>query len=514
MAWQQGGYFPESHLIAGAVCFVLLAVLLAVRPPGFGMSTPALTGVAALAGLAAWTGLSSRWSSAPDAALESFQLALVHVGMLGLGVVAAGSGRYSRHVVWAVLAVVATVACAGLVSRLYPDVLDPAAAFSRFAGYRLAYPFGYWNAFGALGAMGVVLAIGLASDLRSPAVLRALAAGLVVPVGTAAYLSFSRGAWLAFFAGLIVLVAVSSPRLPLLVTLGICGVALAACIGRVTGYDALTENRAAGRGVIAEGREFGPFVLAMAVLAGVARGVLVGAWVPVHARARLLEVRRRLGYAAGVAVILVAATFYALRSDAVEGTAAARIESAERWIGREWDEFMTPAAVGELRGSARLTTARGTRSDLYRVAIDGFESDPLLGDGAGGFEYRFAHDRRVSEKVRDAHSLYLETLGELGLPGLLLLLAFIGSVAWAAVVARLRRDSLSATQAAAASAAFAVWAVHAGVDWDWQVPALTGPALLLAAALYPVGRRGIRRRGGSQQPPDALLPSRQRHRSR
>jgi hypothetical protein len=31
--------------------------------------------------------------------------------------------------------------------------------------------------------------------------------------------------------------------------------------------------------------------------------------------------------------------------------------------------------------------------------------------------------------------------------------------------------------------------VHAAVDWDWQVPALTGTALVLAAALFPEGRR-------------------------
>ena len=32
-------------------------------------------------------------------------------------------------------------------------------------------------------------------------------------------------------------------------------------------------------------------------------------------------------------------------------------------------------------------------------------------------------------------------------------------------------------------AALALWAVHAGVDWDWEMPALTLVALLIAAAL-------------------------------
>ena len=158
---------------------------------------------------------------------------------------------------------------------------------------------------------------------------------------------------------------------------------------------------------------------------------------------------------------------------------------------------MTPTAVGGLRGSERLTNARGTRSDLYRVAIDGFEARPLIGDGAGGFEVRFVHERDVDEKVRDAHSLYLEMLGELGLPGAIFLLTFVGALVWAAVRARQRRDVLTAGQSAAIGAALAVWLAHAAVDWDWQVPALTGTALVLASALFPPGgRRRRRRRGG------------------
>jgi hypothetical protein len=39
----------------------------------------------------------------------------------------------------------------------------------------------------------------------------------------------------------------------------------------------------------------------------------------------------------------------------------------------------------------------------------------------------------------------------------------------------------------------AVWIAHAMVDWDWQMPALTGAALLLAAAALPIGRSGRRR---------------------
>ena len=87
--------------------------------------------------------------------------------------------------------------------------------------------------------------------------------------------------------------------------------------------------------------------------------------------------------------------------------------------------------------------------------------------------------RTVREGVRDAHSLELETAAELGLPGLLLLGALLGGVGWAAAVA-LRRHGAAV---AGPSAALAAWTAHSAIDWDWELPALTLVALLLAGAV-------------------------------
>ena len=500
LAWRQGGYFADAFLPAGCAVFAVLAVVLVVRPPYYRIATPALVSVAALGALAAWTGLSSRWSSAPDVALEDFERDLLYVGVLGLGILAAGSGRYSRHLLWSVLALVTVVVGAGLISRLEPNWINPFPSSSRFALWRLSYPVGYWNALGAMGAMGVVLGTGVAGDPRSPFVARGLAAGAVVVLGTATYLTFSRGAWLAFFVGVAVLVIVAPRRAALLTTGGICGVALFATIVRLGSYRAIIDGPRQGRGIVAEGHAYLPFLIAVVVLAIAAQLVATGRWMPEYAREALARRARRLGLVAGALVLIALAGFYLVRSGEVEGSSATRLQRTSAWISRQWDEFMAPATVTPTTGTQRVTNARGTRSDLYRVAIDGFQAHPLWGDGSGGFEYRFAHDRRVDEKVRDAHSLYLETLGELGLPGLIALLACIGAAGWAAVQARRRGSTLTAGQAAAAAGGLAVWVAHAGVDWDWQVPALTTPALLIAASLFPEGRR---RRSRRKQTPDA-----------
>jgi O-antigen ligase len=81
--------------------------------------------------------------------------------------------------------------------------------------------------------------------------------------------------------------------------------------------------------------------------------------------------------------------------------------------------------------------------------------------------------------VRDAHSLELETAAELGIVGLALLALMLGGVVAGAVVA-LRRTPAAAIGPVAA---LTVWAAHSALDWDWEMPALTLVAVLLAGML-------------------------------
>ena len=43
--------------------------------------------------------------------------------------------------------------------------------------------------------------------------------------------------------------------------------------------------------------------------------------------------------------------------------------------------------------------------------------------------------------------------------------------------------------AAGASAVCAAWLLHASIDWDWQMPAVTLPAIVLAAGLLAESER-------------------------
>ena len=91
--------------------------------------------------------------------------------------------------------------------------------------------------------------------------------------------------------------------------------------------------------------------------------------------------------------------------------------------------------------------------------------------------------RDAAETVRDAHSLYIETLAELGIVGLLLLLAFLGWVLVCGIRFAVRSEGEERSRLAAALAGFCVFLMTAAVDWMWQVPVVPVAALLLACGL-------------------------------
>lgn len=492
VAFDAGGYFPTAFVPRGALLFAVLAVLLAVRLPHWRYSDEALVALAALAGLTAWTGLSATWAPDPSEAVIAFERSLFYFAFFALALMAAGSGRPARLVVWAAFGVACVVVGGGLLSRLFPELISEGVLTSRIQDFRLSYPLTYWNAFGAAAALGAVLGLGLAADPRAALGLRALCCGASVLLAVAMYFSLSRGAWLALGVGLLALVALGVHRGSLGLTLAIAGTATVLAILRLRGYDALVDDPRAGSGQEAQGKAYAPQLALLAAAAAAVQGVVAGGRrsAAIRDAASRLRTGTRYALAAALPVLLLA---YLVTAATVEGRAATALDDTADWIDRQWDDFMSPASFAA-SGTARLTTARGSRSDLWRVAFDGFESDPLKGEGAGGFEARWTRERDVPEDARDAHSLGFETIGELGLPGALLLLAFLGAVLRAAVRARSRAGALRRSEAVAACAAVVVFVGHAMVDWDWQLPGLTCIALLLAAALFPEGRSGRRAR--------------------
>ena len=77
------------------------------------------------------------------------------------------------------------------------------------------------------------------------------------------------------------------------------------------------------------------------------------------------------------------------------------------------------------RGEQILDVSSSGRYDFWQSAIDANKTEPLTGIGPGTFEFWWSREGSYPGFVRDAHSLYFETLAELGWVGLILVGGFV-----------------------------------------------------------------------------------------
>jgi len=151
-------------------------------------------------------------------------------------------------------------------------------------------------------------------------------------------------------------------------------------------------------------------------------------------------------------------------------------------------EFSHAAPSVKADRSRRLLSLSGSsRAQYWHVAWRDYQQHPWLGSGAGSFQRRWLRSRPAALPVLDAHSLYLETLAELGPVGLGLLAALLALPVAAGIIAR------NQPLVAPAFGGYVAYLVHAAQDWDWELPAVTLAGLGCAAALLILAGREPRR---------------------
>jgi len=454
LAFFKGGYFegPRDAALIATGALLALAALLAPRPVR--PSAAVAVALAGLAGLTLWTALSASWAPLDDAAWATFERDALYLAALVVATLLLGRPAGAARAVEPALALGALVVVGyGLLARLIPDVVH--ALPSSSAGGRLDQPLTYWNAMGALGAVGLVLCARLGGDPTRPVALRCAAAAGAVPLAVGIYLTFSRGALAATAAGLVVLLALA-PTFTQLRAVAIAleaGVVCCALAAASPAVRTLHGSHPALQGAAV--------LVALLAMMGLAAGTQRwAAAVEGSGRTRLgtLPLPRHHGWVAAflVAAMLVVPVAVAAGQD-------------------------TPS-TGDPRfgtSTSRLASADSPRYEYWRVALRAFGDAPVKGIGAGGFAVQWLRERPVAQPARDAHSLEIETLAELGLVGAALLALLLGGVALAARDVA-RRD---AARVAGPAAALLAYAFHASIDWDWEMPALTLVGVALAGAL-------------------------------
>ena len=417
--------------------------------------------VGLLAVVVAWTALSAAWTDSVPRTMLEIERDLVYLaGALAV----AALPRSRTWTACALLAAIVGICGAGLVTRLFPAHfgLDDAT------GYRLARPLGYWNALGLLAAIGAVLATGVLADVRTRAIRAASSAALVVLLPTL-FLTLSRGAWLALAAGLIVTLALHPRRAAYASAAFVSGLATAAAVFATARFHDLTDAPSSVDAAADAGRRLAA-TLALLGLAALAAPIAAD-----RIRAALPKLRRPPR--AVTASLAILACVACLAGIVVGG-------------GRAYDAFKRPEPTDAgLR--ARLFTFSGhSRTAYWRVAADEYTTHPVLGSGGGTFDLYWVRDRTLGLGARDAHSLYLETLAELGPVGALLLLAALVSP-FLALRAR------GTTLVPALAGGYVAFLVHAAADWDWELPTVTLAGLLCGLLLARSDPAPPRRVGGA-----------------
>jgi hypothetical protein len=477
-----GGYDPLVHDRVGiAIWWFLLAGVAVGALPRRRPAALACVALALLAAFVAWTALSLSWTESAERTSADLARLAGYLGAFSVAVFGAGPAN-ARRLVGAVATGIATVALIALLSRLHPGWFPSSHETARFLSSgreRLSYPLNYWNGLAGLIAIGAPLLLQIATCAKSIAA-RALAAAALPALALAAFFTLSRGGIAATFVALAVFLAFASDRLPKLLTALLAGCGGLILIVAASHRDALQHgllNDTAHH----QGNEMLVFTLVVCLFVGLAQAV-VSAVSNKGSRPQWTLVSRHQAMVATAAAALVVLI-------------AALAMNAPGRVSDGWAEFKRGEGPG--KGEERLGSVAGeSRYQFWSAAVRENASKPLTGTGSGTFEYWWTRNGDVAENVRDTHSLYLQTLGELGIVGLLLLAAFLLAVL-AGGARNVLRTSRRRPELAAALAGCTAFCLTAIFDWMWQIPVLAVAFLLLAAVLVTAGEEPEPEGGGA-----------------
>ncbi len=431
LAFADGGYFRSSWApaILAFACLAGFAALVA----GPKLDQLALAWLVSWALLTGWIALTSIWSEDGSASLREGERALVYLA--AVAALALLARLDATLLLGGLLAGSSLVCLVSLGRRLFPD--EP-LRFDPFEGTLLAKPLGYANALGILAAMTLLVAVGVAATGRDGRA-RAAGAALAPPLAAVLVLTDSRGAWLAAGLGGLAGLALAPARVRTAAGAALVLVPAAAAAALALQADALRREL----GPLAEAQRQGRLLaLALVLLAGV--GALL-----VPAAPRVEALFRRRAVAVIIAAVVVAAAALVLgAAPPAERTAPPETDrSTGAWPGTRRRRTRSSARAPAPSSSGGRTSGRSTSTCATRTASTW---RPSRSKGRSG---------SCCSSVRSCS----RSSGPL----------------------RRRGSPLVAV----AASAYTAFLIHAGVDWDWEMPAVTVAGLIAAAVLVaPVPR--------------------------
>lgn len=468
-----GGPGPRAGFLALALGAPLAAAALLLAWDRAALrAAPTRLALAGAGGLAAWSAASMLWAAAPDLAwIDANRQAIgVCALLVGLGVGALLPGAPDLFGIGLAVAAMPPLAVA-LATKVFPTALGADSDLAR-----LAAPMGYWNGLALVAAMAAPGLLWLAGGTRRIRGGPAIAAVGLTVVLTTILLTYSRGGILALAMAVAVTTAFLPRRTPAMAAL--IGGALATTLPATF---ALTDPLLSTDQIPTGVRESAGLGLGWRILVSLVLAAVLAPGITRLAHRMGVDRRRARRVAAGcalVAVVLVAV-----------GSATAN--PARDWAGDRLAEFRGEGGDAVANDPGRIVSAAGNqRKSWWGEAWRGFRDAPVLGQGAGGFALVHLQERRSGDdtlNTREAHGVSPSVGSGTGVVGLALLLALVAGVVWGVMRAATRVASPGIGVPFAILAAFAL---QACVDWSWQIPALTVPALAAAGVVLAAASPG------------------------
>jgi hypothetical protein len=481
----QNGGFDASTWYWGALVLLatFTAVFAGVLRGHLRLSRASAIAVGLFGGYVAWSYLSMTWAQYPGLALDGSNRALLYLLVFTLFTALPWT---KETVLGALLLFAGGVGVVGMV--LMVRLASGANVTALFFGGRLVAPTGYINSTAALFTINALLCIVLASRRRFAGPVRGLLMAFAAVSLQLATIVQSRG-WL-FTLPIIALVAiVVVPD-----RLRVAGAAVIPVVAALIPVRRLLHVYQNGPSdpLRALAIHAGRPAVAMCVGAFVIGTLL--AWADTLYRGRGLGRTQRRALGGALALIGVAGV--------LAGGLVVSKGHPFQFISRQWHGFAHAEAV---YGTSHFTDVGSGRYDFWRVALDAFEHHPIGGLGQDNFGDYYLTVGRTGEEPSWTHSLELRLLAHTGIVGFLLFGGFLVAAIKAAARTRRHGDADIRLLTGALLMPLVVWLIHGSLDWFWEVPALSGPALGFLGAAGGLGTvLGVVRAPG--EPPGTSEP--------
>lgn len=465
-AEHDGGYDADTwYWGALALLALLVATVIGLGQRRARLSRSAVVALGAFGGYTAWSYASIAWAQTPGLALQGSNRTLLYLLMFTLLLILPWTARAALSALGLFALGIGVLGVIQLARLAGGDAVGELVVQGR-----LVSPTGYFNSTVALFMIGSLLSVALAIRRELPPPLRGLLLALACVDLQLCVLGQSRG-WL-FTLPLVAIAAVAVVRHRL--RFGAAAlIPIAATAAPIHALLDVYKSHHSGS-LVHSAMHAGSLCLTIGAAAFVI-GTLA-AWADTRVRPPQLSRRVKLVVGATLgAIILAGAAAGAIR--VTHGHPAA-------FVSRQWRGFTHPQK-GSSGGSHFFAVGSG-RYDFWRVSLEAFSTHPLGGIGQDNFADYYVTHRRTGEEPSSAHSLEMSLLAETGVIGFVLFATFVTAALAGALRARRTGPGLSRAIAGAALLPLVVWLIHGSVDWFWELPAISAPALgflAVAAAL-------------------------------